>query len=196
MKFGDRDFAVLMLALRVLRTSHALNYAALSLCFLLGASGARANTLNYDIVFYTGSLVVGSGTFSTDGSCTPCTRNAGLLSFTASFPPAPNFSSVDFSGSSLYFDPTALAFEPFSGITNFPAVDACPCYDLFFNESGPGNTWETIPFGAADASGTYTITAVPEPSSLILLVSGAVLLGLRRESAVPTQQPAATCFRS
>jgi hypothetical protein len=159
------------------RTPPTLNYAALSLCFLLGASGARANIV-YDITFYSGGTsVVGTGTFSTNGSCTVCFRSGGLLSFTASFPPDPIFTSTDFDSASLFFDPAPLAFEADSGITNFPAVDTCPCYDLFFNES-PGNTWETVPFvGGGGASGTYTIAAVPEPSSFILLVTGVVLLG-------------------
>ena len=160
----------------ILRRSPAL----LVLLLLLGASGARADTI-YNITFTSGGLTVGTGTLSTDGSCTSCSRGAGLLSFTASFgaSPNPNFISLsDFGSSSLYFDPGPLAFEPFSGITNFPAVDTCPCYDLFFNES-PGNTWETDLFGTGlYASGTYTIaSAVPEPSSVILLATGVLLLG-------------------
>jgi len=159
--------------------SPTLNYAAISLCFLLGASGARADIV-YDITFYSGgglaggTAVVGTGTLSTDGSCTLCFRGAGLLSFTASFPPDPVFTAIDFESASLFFDPATLEFQSGSGITNFPAVDTCPCFDLFFDESF-AYSWVT--FGPFDPSGTYTIAAVPEPSSFFLLVSGVVLLG-------------------
>jgi hypothetical protein len=167
-----------------LRSSPLRRSPALPVLFLLlGASGARASTF-YDITFISGGLTVGTGTFSTNGTCSECSRDTGsILSFTASFGafPNPNFTSlIDFDVSSLYFLPALLMFEPGGGIGNLPAVDTCPCYDLDFTGTGTStNTWATFLITtAADAAGTYTVTpAVPEPSSATLLVTGVGLLG-------------------
>ena len=164
------------------RTSPTLNYAALCLLFPAGrVRSASRHRLRYYVLQWRLSHRRRYG--SRNGNPLHGWKLFGVfpkrriaLSFAATFPPDPIFTPTDFDSASLFFDSAPLEFETGSGITNFPAVDTCPCYDLFFDESGP-YTWETIPFGGGDPSGTYTIAAVPEPSSFILLVGGVVLLG-------------------
>jgi hypothetical protein len=153
----------------------------LILTLLLGAAGARADTFNIVFTFVEG--LSGSGSFMTDANCSICTLGAGLLTFTADIPPDTGVNAFD------------LVDEPGNFSVTFNRPQDLLNGFLFSSESDDQLTLRTftIPFvrtlvllGPPDIPdeffGSFTINAappaVPEPSSVILLVSVVAMVGL------------------
>jgi hypothetical protein len=126
---------------------------------------------------FTGGLS-GTGSMTTDGICSTCTKGGGLLALT-------------------------INLGSFSGASAFDIVDdfvefGCPCYDRSSNsldaplwdlsESpgaqlviSPQGSWEISAVVGGQFLGTYAISpaiaAVPEPSTFAVFVAGVGLLG-------------------
>jgi hypothetical protein len=126
----------------------------------------------FDITF-SGTLS-GSGTFTTDGTCQICLPGEGLLSLTINIGLDNGTDAFDFSDDRpglivpLYQPPP----------TNNLACTAvnCETSDLLDMEL---NIWSLFRVGSTIGSGTYSVTPVPEPSSLFLLMPFVALGGLR-----------------
>jgi hypothetical protein len=126
-------------------------------------------------ITFLGSLS-GSGTFSTDGTCTLCQfPGFGLLSLTVNIGPDSGTDAFDLSDDvlgalMLYQRPTnTLAYQGTNSETN----------DFLDMEL---NIWFLTRAGSTIGSGTYSVTpaaSVPEPRSLFLLVPIVALVGLR-----------------
>ena len=133
----------------------------------------RADMFDFKLIGNPGSPLSGSGTFSTDGTCSLCKPSAGLLSLTINIGPDSGTDAFDLSDDSLgtltlYQRATnTLSYQGTSSETN-DVLDM----ELFI--------WTLRQAGSQIGFGTYSVTpaAVPEPSSL-LLVTVVALVGLR-----------------
>ena len=130
----------------------------------------RADML--DITF-SGSLS-GSGTFSTDGTCTLCMPGSGLLNLTINIGPDGGTSAFDISDDA--FTTTHTLYQRPDNNLGFVATN-----------SETGNIldmelhiWNLFRAGQSIGLGTYSVTpvAAPEPSSLFLLMTTVPLVGL------------------
>ena len=148
-----------------------------ALCALSSVS-LRASDI-FDITF-TGSLS-GSGTFTTDGTCSVCVDGGlGLLSLTINIgldSGANAFDITDDLSSAQYIrGPNSFGFQ---GV-NSETLDKLTTGLVGSNPNG----WQlSLLFGLPLGSGTFTVTpaaAAPEPSSLFLLMPIVVILGVRR----------------
>ena len=145
-------------------------FPLVTLC-ALSSVPLRADTLN---ITFSGSLS-GSGTFSTDGTCTLCVPSAGLLSLAINIGPDSGTDAFDLSDDglgplTLYQRSTnTLAYQGTNSETN----------DFLDMEL---NIWSLSQAGSTIGSGTYSVmpaAAVPEPSSLFLLTAIVPLFSLR-----------------
>ena len=104
----------------------------------------------------------GSGAFTTDGTCQMCLPGAGFLSLTINLGPDSGTDAFDISDDALgpltlYQRPTnTLAYQGTNSETN----------DFLDMEL---NIWFLTRAGSTIGSGTYSVTPVPEPSSLLLI---------------------------
>jgi hypothetical protein len=125
-----------------------------------------------DIKFL-GSLS-GSGTFSTDGTCSMCLPGAGLLSLNINIGPDTGTDAFDISDDSL----GALTF--YQRLANNLAYQGTNSEANDFLDMGL-NIWFLTRAGSMIGSGTFSVTpaaTVPEPSSP-LLITVVALVGLR-----------------
>src|SRR5262252_1034060 len=137
---------------------------------------ARASADEFTLTF-TGDLS-GTGSMTTDGICSTCTKTAGLLSLTinlGSFSGASAFDIVDddlgFGGPAYNRSSNSLD-APLWDLSEFPGAQ------LVISSQG---SWEVSAFVGGQFVGTYAISpviaAVPESSTFVLLVAGVGLLG-------------------
>jgi hypothetical protein len=144
-----------------------------ALCVLASAP-LRADMFDIRLTGNPGSPS-GSGTFSTDGTCTLCTPGSGLLSLTVNIGPNSGMDAFDISDDALgtltlYQRPAnTLAYQGTNSETN----------DFLDMEL---NIWFLSRAGSMIGLGTYSVTpvaAVPEPSYLFPLMPMVALVGLR-----------------
>ena len=115
---------------------------------------------------------LGSGTFTTDGTCSLCTAGDGLLTLTINIGPDSGTDAFDISddglGALTLYQPPAntLAYQGTNSETN----------DFLDMEL---NIWFLTQAGTTIGSGTYSVTPVPEPNYLFLLMPIVALVGLR-----------------
>jgi hypothetical protein len=134
----------------------------------------RADLFNITLSGITPS---GTGTFSTNGTCTTCMLGSGLLSFTINIGPdtgAKAFDSTDDGALSGEYDRATNLFF-------FQAIDS-ETGDGIQTTSSTTYALNTGTSGSTVFSGTVTVTpaapAVPEPSSVVLLIVGLLSLSL------------------
>jgi hypothetical protein len=144
----------------------------LALC-ALSSVPLRASDI-FDMTL-TGQLS-GSGTFTTDGTCTVCMPGSGLLSLTVNIGPDSGTDAFDISDDHLgpVFYQRGANFLFYSG-TNSETGDV-------LNMVAEPNNWAlTGANGSTLGTGTFSITpvVVPEPSSLFLLMPIVAIGGLR-----------------
>ncbi len=140
----------------------------IALC-ALSSVPLRADMLN---ITFSGSLS-GSGTFSTDGTCTLCVPGSGLLSLTINIGSDDGTSAFDISEDAfittltLFQRPDNLAYAAINS-EDSDILDM----ELHF--------WNLSRAGHSIGSGTYLVTpaAAPEPSSLFLLITTVPVVGL------------------
>ena len=112
----------------------------------------------------------GSGMFTTDGTCVSCRPGSGLLDLTINIDRDNGAAAFDISDDmniTLYFRPTnTLSYEAAVNSETGDHLDMI------------GGTWNML-LGTMANSGTYSITPVPEPRSLFLLMPIVALGGLR-----------------
>ena len=141
-----------------------------ALCALASAP-LRADMFHITLTGNPGSPS-GSGTFSTDGTCTLCTPGSGLLSLTVNIGPNSGTDAFDISDDALgtfkvYQRPfNNLAYQGTNSETN----------DILDMEL---NIWFLTRAGSMTGLGTYSVTAVPEPRYLFPLIPMVALVGLR-----------------
>src|SRR5215831_12297496 len=162
-------------------------FGALLVSVCLG-DPVRASADEFTLTF-TGDLS-GTGSMTTDGSCSTCTKGGGLLSLTinlGSFSGASAFDIVD--------DDLGFGGPAYSRSSN--SLDA-PLWDL---SESPGaqlvissrGSWEISAVVGGQFLGTYAISpaiaAVPEPNTFVLLVTAIGLLGftIRRKTYSATR---------
>jgi hypothetical protein len=134
----------------------------------------------FDITF-TGDAT-GSGNFSTNGACGSCTPGAGgFQSFFANFA-AGTFDSADDSWSGTYTRATNRLGADDTDSEN-------TAISIFLNPNGSGTgIWSmSLPAGRK-LNGSFTFSAVPEPSSVVLFTTILALLGLGWNFVKPTSQ--------
>jgi hypothetical protein len=146
---------------------------------LLSPAIARADLFDINVTFPGG--VTGSGSFNTDGTCLTCLANTGQLSnfvFTIDDDTFTNAEAVA-AGMVYYRLLNTLGAETFGG------GDVVGDTIKFGTTSTPGTTLVSFvdtddPPGSVAAVGT--VSAVPEPTSLVLLagVIGSLVFGLTR----------------
>ena len=142
----------------------------IALC-ALSSVPLRADMLN---ITFSGSLS-GSGTFSTDGTCTLCMPGSGLLNLTINIGPDGGTSAFDISDDA--FTTTHTLYQRPDNNLGFVATNS-ETGDILDMELHIWNL--TTQAGSPLGIGTYTVTPAPEPSSLFLLITGVALFGLRR----------------
>ena len=144
-----------------------------ALCALASAP-LRADIFDITLTGNPGSPS-GSGTFSTDGTCTLCTPGSGLLSLTVNIGPNSGTDAFDISDDALgtltlyQRSANTLAYQGTNSETN----------DFLDMEL---NIWFLTRAGSMTASGTYSVTpaaVVPEPSYLFPLIPMVALVSLR-----------------
>ena len=144
-----------------------------ALCALASAP-LRADIFDITLTGNPGSPS-GSGTFSTDGTCTLCTPGSGLLSLTVNIVPNSGTDAFDISDDALgtltlyQRSANTLAYQGTNSETN----------DFLDMEL---NIWFLTRAGSMIASGTYSVTpaaVVPEPSYLFPLIPMVALVSLR-----------------
>jgi hypothetical protein len=144
-----------------------------ALCALASAP-LRADIFDITLTGNPGSPS-GSGTFSTDGTCTLCTPGSGLLSLTVNIGPNSGTDAFDISDDALgtltlyQRSANTLAYQGTNSETN----------DFLDMEL---NIWFLTRAGSMIGSGTYSVTpaaVVPEPSYLFPLIPMVALVSLR-----------------
>lgn len=158
----------------VLHASHAVNCAAVLLGLLLGASGARAGTINY-VFSNDASTILNGDSYSISGGFTynATTEDESLLSIvlTGSGPLAGDYTEVT----------TFPASPGQTAIAGFQSPDTIHVVIQFANNLGNGMDdplTEVIysPSGYTDTAPTGEALAAPEPSSGILLLTGVAMM--------------------
>jgi hypothetical protein len=140
--------------------------ALLALLIPLFATFVIADTFQ---ISFTGA-VAGTGTIVTNGVCVTCTKIAGLNDFTASFPG---------------FDSGASAFDLSDDFTT--TLSFSPAGQFLSGTIGNSETLDQLIFpvapvfeldiGQVHTGGGYSISAVPESSSLITFATVLAMLG-------------------
>src|SRR5215475_8311482 len=142
----------------------------IALC-ALSSVPLRADMLN---ITFAGSLS-GTGTFSTDGTCTLCRPGSGLLSLTINIGPDTGTSAFDISDDDLFMPILTLYQRPANNL-GYVAINS-ETSDILDMEL---NIWNLSRAGNSIGGGTYSVrpAAVPEPNSLFLLMTSVPLVGL------------------
>src|SRR5262252_1205725 len=137
---------------------------------------ARASADEFTLTF-TGDLS-GTGSMTTDGSCSTCTKGGGLLSLTINLGSFSGTSAFDIVDDDLGFG--GPAYDRSSNSLDAPLWDLSesPGAQLVISSQG---SWEVSAVVGGQFAGTYAISpaiaAVPQPSTFALLVAGVGLLG-------------------
>ncbi len=150
--------------------------APVVLLLLLGAAGASADVFN---ITFSGGLA-GTGSLTTNGTCLDCALGLGLLSFSADIGLASGASAFDIvddgNASLLHFDRGSLTLWEVGGTDLFDSET----HDSLGFFGSPGNhNVSSHPNTGGILFGSYIVsptTAVPEPSSVIFLVTLVVIL--------------------
>ena len=136
----------------------------------------RASADQFTLTF-TGGLS-GTGSMTTDGICSVCTKGGGLLSLTINLGSFSGASAFDIVDDDLGFG--GPAYNRSSNSLDAPLWDLSesPGAQLVISSQG---SWEVSAFVGGQFVGTYAISpviaAVPESSTFVLLVAGVGLLG-------------------
>src|SRR5215467_8207714 len=126
---------------------------------------------------FTGGLS-GTGSMTTDGICSVCTKGGGLLSLTINLGSFSGPSAFDIVDDDLGFG--GPAYDRASNSLDAPLWDLSesPGAQLVISSQG---SWEVSAFVGERFTGTYAISpaiaAVPEPNTFALLVTAVGLLG-------------------
>ena len=126
---------------------------------------------------FTGDLS-GTGSMTTDGICSTCTKAGGLLSLTIDLGSFSGASAFDIVDDDLGFG--GPAYNRSSNSLDAPLWDLSesPGAQLVISSQG---SWEVSAFVGGRFTGTYAISpaiaAVPEPNTFALLVTAVGLLG-------------------
>jgi hypothetical protein len=114
----------------------------------------------------------GSGTFTTDGICSVCRPGLGLLSLTINI-------GLDNSGLNAFDISDDNLFN-----VSYERGPNFLFYDAHNSETGDilnmiDNLWDLTRAGSMIGAGTFSVTPVPEPHSLFLLMPIVAIVGLR-----------------
>jgi hypothetical protein len=143
---------------------------ALPLVALCALSSVPLRASDIFDITLTGTLS-GNGTFTTDGTCEICEPyGAGLLSLTIDIGRNSGPNAFDLIDDSL----AAAAYIRSENSLTYAAINS-ETDDIF---DMTVSLWSLTRVGMVD-SGTFSVTEVPEPSSLFLLMPGVALVGLR-----------------
>jgi len=146
------------------------------LAFVCLGDPARATADEFTLTF-TGDLS-GTGSMTTDGSCSTCTKGGGLLSLTINLGTFSGASAFDIIDDDLGFG--GPAYNRSSNSLDAPLWDLSesPGAQLVISSRG---SWEISAVVGGQFVGVYvispTIAPVPEPNSFVLLVTAIGLLG-------------------
>jgi hypothetical protein len=148
----------------------------MSLIFLAPAI-ARADTFAINVTFQGG--VTGTGSFNTDGTCPVCDAGSTLTNFTFTVGDDTfNEAAAEAGGLAFGRSINFLASGPITGVDS--GLDSLKFAGsvITFEDADDGGFQELL--------GTGTISAVPEPTSLLLLagVIACLTWGLRKRSAI------------
>src|SRR5499426_1613625 len=144
--------------------------------FVCLGDAACASADEFTLTF-TGDLS-GTGSMTTDGICSTCTKTAGLLSLTINLGSFSGASAFDIVDDDLGFG--GPAYNRSSNSLDAPLWDLSesPGAQLVISSQG---SWEVSAFVGGRFSGTYAISpaiaAVPEPNTFAILVTAVGLLG-------------------
>ena len=158
------------------------------LAFVCLGDPVRASADEFKLTF-TGGLS-GTGSMTTDGICSTCTKTAGLLSLTINLGSFSGASAFDIVDDDLGFG--GPAYNRSSNSLDAPLWDLSesPGAQLVISSRG---SWEISAVVGGQFVGVYvispTIAPVPEPNSFVLLVTAIGLLGftIRRKTYSATR---------
>lgn len=148
-----------------------------------GDTSKAGTTWNYAMLYaYTGTdastaTALTSYLFNSDGTSSTDSTYVDKNYFEDSTPAYANLGTTDYTGYSFYIELVNRVDSTDTGIARSDAISYSNLGSALQNAVEFNNNWSSI--NALGASATFT--AIPEPTSGIMLLVGAAILGLRRK---------------